>query len=617
MLHPNRLESSRSSHPEKVKILKCGTAVTVSILLCAPIIPACIEKDAYAEDAAIEQITELDADVARAYAIAALYLNDLGSVSDIEAALANSGYTRDQVLILDIAKLQSIDSGLASSIYALQERLIAGDPVEPEITTTPATSTEPDNPDPTAPPSESDDDDSEKPEDDPASKDSPADKDSSNITSSSEKDRKDPDATAESEPLLPLNPANEEMDYPDWSYEGSTEYTRYPVSRNLTTRKFIAVIGEQARELAAENDLYASVMIAQAILESDSGNSGLSQNPNFNLFGIKGSYEDQSVTKYTTEDDGTGSLEVIAAEFRKYPSFRSSLEDYVALLTQEKPRFYSGARKSNAATYGEACKYLQGRYATDTAYAAKLAGIIDAYDLTRYDEELDFELVDPIYVPVETEDTALATAANAASDEPTMEERTLADLADEVTSHLGEDYVWGGTTCGSFDCSGLMCYSYSHAFDMTLPRTTHYQCLKGEDVDFEDLHTGDLVFFTDSDGVCCHVGMYLGEGCYIESPQPGDVVKITTLEEKEPTFAKRLLETKPATQTEKEPATPVEPIAVHERNAIQADPQKIQPVKETADQSVPKRDGQLIWDVDAPAKLATKEILKSNDSSAL
>ncbi len=44
-----------------------------------------------------------------------------------------------------------------------------------------------------------------------------------------------------------------------------------------------------------ENDLYASVMIAQAILESGGGQSRLSQAPYFNLFGIKGTYQGQGV----------------------------------------------------------------------------------------------------------------------------------------------------------------------------------------------------------------------------------------------------------------------------------------------------------------------------------
>ena len=75
------------------------------------------------------------------------------------------------------------------------------------------------------------------------------------------------------------------------------------VSRNLTTEQFISQIGEQARELCQENDLYASVMIAQAVVESASGSSGLSCEPYNNLFGIKGAYEGKSVRMKTQEDD--------------------------------------------------------------------------------------------------------------------------------------------------------------------------------------------------------------------------------------------------------------------------------------------------------------------------
>ena len=50
------------------------------------------------------------------------------------------------------------------------------------------------------------------------------------------------------------------------------------------TEYFISQISEPARQLAQDNDLYASVMIAQAILESGSGQSGLSGYPHYNLF---------------------------------------------------------------------------------------------------------------------------------------------------------------------------------------------------------------------------------------------------------------------------------------------------------------------------------------------
>ncbi|MFX3718731.1 glucosaminidase domain-containing protein, partial [Streptococcus suis] len=65
----------------------------------------------------------------------------------------------------------------------------------------------------------------------------------------------------------------------------------FTVSKTKKTEEFIQEIGESARKVAKDKNLYASVMIAQAILESGSGNSKLSQKPNYNLFGIKGDYK--------------------------------------------------------------------------------------------------------------------------------------------------------------------------------------------------------------------------------------------------------------------------------------------------------------------------------------
>ena len=160
---------------------------------------------------------------------------------------------------------------------------------------------------------------------------------------------------------------------------------------NPTTEEFIAAIGEQAREIADANGLYASVMIAQAILESGSGGSGLSKPPYNNLFGIKGSYKGSAVYMLTSEDDGTGNRYDIVAAFRSYPSTRESLEDYAFLLTKSMGDFYSPAWKANAATYVDACNYLQGHYATSTSYSSSLQGLIIAYDLEQFDHPSDAE----------------------------------------------------------------------------------------------------------------------------------------------------------------------------------------------------------------------------------
>lgn len=154
------------------------------------------------------------------------------------------------------------------------------------------------------------------------------------------------------------------------------------------TADFIASIGEIARQIGQERNLYASVMIAQTVLESNSGQSALSQQPYYNFFGIKGAYNGNSVTMQTWEDDGSGYTYEVDQDFRSYNSLSDSLNDYANLLSWD---LYADTWKSNTTSYQDATAALTGRYATDTAYADKLNALIEQYGLTTYDDPVVVE----------------------------------------------------------------------------------------------------------------------------------------------------------------------------------------------------------------------------------
>ncbi|MGH2103072.1 LysM peptidoglycan-binding domain-containing protein, partial [Aerococcus urinaeequi] len=155
-----------------------------------------------------------------------------------------------------------------------------------------------------------------------------------------------------------------------------------------TNNAFLDSIIPDAYKLANDNDLYASVMIAQAILESNWGVSGLSAAPYYNLFGIKGTYNGEGVTFYTLEDDGSGNYYQIRDSFRDYPSYKESLNDYANKMVNGvswDSEFYSGTWKSNTSSYTDATAALTGTYATDTRYGGKLNNLITTHGLTQYD----------------------------------------------------------------------------------------------------------------------------------------------------------------------------------------------------------------------------------------
>ena len=171
------------------------------------------------------------------------------------------------------------------------------------------------------------------------------------------------------------------------------------VEASTAATQFLRNIIPAAQNVARGKDIYASVMIAQAALESGWGTSALSKAPNHNLFGVKGSYNGQSVNMQTLEDSGGQNYYSIQADFRKYPSYQESLEDYADKIVNGisgAPLFYSGAWKSKTNSYQEATAYLTGRYATDTAYGSKLNRIIEQFGLTKYDTETAVSMAEEI-----------------------------------------------------------------------------------------------------------------------------------------------------------------------------------------------------------------------------
>lgn len=146
------------------------------------------------------------------------------------------------------------------------------------------------------------------------------------------------------------------------------------------TVEFIQVLTPYTN-IVKEGGLYPSVMMAQAILESSSGQSGLARN-SLNLFGIKGSYNGQSTIYHTQEASGTNFYGVRAG-FRDYPTLEAGIQDYVRLLNNQN---YSSHGVVDAPSAFDSLMALkEAGYATDPLYVPKVWNVIDAYDLTQFD----------------------------------------------------------------------------------------------------------------------------------------------------------------------------------------------------------------------------------------
>ncbi|MEU6774469.1 NlpC/P60 family protein [Streptomyces sp. NPDC046759] len=107
-----------------------------------------------------------------------------------------------------------------------------------------------------------------------------------------------------------------------------------------------------------------------------------------------------------------------------------------------------------------------------------------------------------------------------ASEADAPDPRAAAAVA-AARSAVGRPYVWGASGPSSFDCSGLMQWSYAHA-GVHLPRSSQEQRFAGRSVPLSQARPGDLVIYRSD---ASHVGMYVGNGQVVHAPYPGATVR--------------------------------------------------------------------------------------------
>ena len=146
--------------------------------------------------------------------------------------------------------------------------------------------------------------------------------------------------------------------------------------------EFINSIKDEALVGYKESNILPSLTIAQAILESSWGKSGLTVKAN-NLFGVK-AYSDwtgESITLSTKEYTSDGDSYTIDAQFKVYPTLSDSIKDHNELLSTDR---YEKVRSANS--YIDACNaILECGYATSPSYSEMLIEIIENYNLNQYD----------------------------------------------------------------------------------------------------------------------------------------------------------------------------------------------------------------------------------------
>lgn len=147
----------------------------------------------------------------------------------------------------------------------------------------------------------------------------------------------------------------------------------------MNRAKFIQEKGAVVADVSTPGVL-PSVIMAQAILESNWGESSLASTYN-NYFGMKApaAHKGNAVFQPTTEGEGVATI----ARFKVYRDFEDSLRDYLELM--EKPRYEIVNRAEDYKSQARALK--MAGYATDPEYPDKIIRVIETNNLQIIDKK--------------------------------------------------------------------------------------------------------------------------------------------------------------------------------------------------------------------------------------
>lgn len=221
--------------------------------------------------------------------------------------------------------------------------------------------------------------------------------------------------------------------------------------------------------------------------------------------------------------------------------------DYVSVLTRENAELGYGQFLENSKVYtavDPTSKVLDTANKDEKAY---IIGVNTGWYKVIFKDVIGYvpsNVLKLTEVPYENHDsenyprffrlgksTGLAPSADALKEEVLIPSTDGEKIVATAKKYLGVPYVWGGASPSGFDCSGLVYYVFK-VNGYSMYRTPEDQYRQGTYVSRNNLQPGDVVFFYNTvpgTGIS-HVGIYIGDGQFIHSPNSRSVVSIARLD---------------------------------------------------------------------------------------
>ena len=252
---------------------------------------------------------------------------------------------------------------------------------------------------------------------------------------------------------------------------GKVMYTapKTPAGGETEAERWITLLAPDAMVVCHKNGLLASVMLAQASLETGFGKTDLAQR--HNIFGMKAdlinstwkewsTWDGTVYKKYSPEEEGGKVVQRLSA-FRVYKSYKQCMEDYAAFLLHvrnDKGYKYAcikgmtdPAKVIHRIRIGTGTDAHPEGYATDSGYEKKVLNLISKYNLTQYDGIAPIPILTPVPTPAPEKKTMYRVQVEA-DRKKEQAEKTAADIYNR-TQHecfLEKSGGWWRVFCGSF-----------------------------------------------------------------------------------------------------------------------------------------------------------------------
>lgn len=139
----------------------------------------------------------------------------------------------------------------------------------------------------------------------------------------------------------------------------------------------------------------------------------------------------------------------------------------------------------------------------------------------------------------DSERTTLTTNSSTATTATAPASGSVGTVISFLKAQLGDAYVLGATGPNAWDCSSLVQAAFKQV-GVDLPRVSQDQSMQGTEVSLSNLQVGDILYWG-AKGSAYHVGVYVGNGQYLDAANPSKGVVIQDLSGYPATGAVRVL----------------------------------------------------------------------------